>query len=525
MARKFASEDYRESKNLTPEQKEFDRLWTEMASIQKGKKDMPYAAIGFKPAVRRRHQMDRGQVTPFREDRLVVREDEVTVVMLSRIPTRHWRGARQNRTFRLNLAEVPFYTFPGDGELHAAASELPEDLQRRVYQVDLSMNPRQDGQVFEERHWSDDQLIPQSPDLAAAHGGQFQLKRDDLYMDLTVNDVVYYRIPLEFAENITVAVTNMSVVENGALLATCTGPVTYGVAVLDDCGKPKVDRVGSPVISATRKVHTLRMGLAMLRRMLRSPSGPKEERELLSVPMETWAPQQLVNLSLTEFGQLRDMPGWSETIDMKTDLRKALGPKGDFWVVSPVEEELTFLHCEDPVGGVKDLVFLDQDGDEIAIEIPACGEVLESVANGAKVNQGDPLATFVPRKHYASWEDLQEALGDSWPFVVDCFLQHMSIWPGQLKRDDYQVLVPAKYISGVLSEAQVQKVSWVDLRSCKDYLNKEDGTIIPPAFSHPDWADMLMSVNGIGYDMTPVCSRITGSPIQERRRQDVAVHA
>lgn len=519
MARKFANENFRENKNLTPEQAKFDEIWSRMEKIQRGKVDMPFAAIAFKPAVKRGHQAERGSVVPFGPNRLVVPADEVTVVLLNRIPTDHWRGAKQNRAFRLNLAEVPFHVSPHDGEVHAAASELPADMQRRIYQVDLSMNPRQDGQMFDEHSWSPDQLIPQPPELCAAHGGQFELRRDAMYADLAVNGTVYFRVPLEHIENVEIVAENLSVVENGAVLARCTGPVVYGQAVLDEYGKAKFDRVGPPIISATRKVHTLRMALTMLDRMVQAACLDRDDPQRPEVPpVRNWAPYQLVEFGIDEFGRIRDMDNWKESLELRSDIRKGVEPGGDFYVLSPVPAEVEFVRCEDPRHGVKDLVFKDGEGDEIRIEVPACAEILDSVMTG-KIAHLSPVANYVPRKHYASWEEVKAELGEAWPFVVDAFLQHVAVWSHEISRDDCEVLVPAQYVKSVLGGAEPRR-AWVDFRAAREYLNKEDGTIVPPPVSQSEWRDMLMSINGIGYDMTPTGDRITQSPIRERTRQN-----
>lgn len=518
MPRLATIEDYAQQLNLTPEQQEFNRIWHQLSPIQKRGQDMPYCGVLFKPAVRRVNRNERGRIKLLRPNRLVVRASEVATVFINRIPTNHWRGDMQNRAFRINMAEVPVRVFPDDGEIHISANEVPS---YQVYQVDLGINPRQDGQLFDERHWAVDQMIPQDPELRSTRGGQFEIRRNSMYCDLAVDDIVLYRFPLDELSAVEFATESLAIVNIGDVLVKFSGPVSYGEAVFDDDGRPKIHRVRPPVVSVDRKKPLLKMCLKSLDNIVKATLLPMDSDERPEVPpMSTWAPTQLAEFDLRTFSQLRDLPGWEENVDLWSGLRQAVAPGQDFFLCSPCDDDLIFSHTDEG-DETTEVVFTlpNDDRDEIVIDIPCCSVVLDSIKQpGAVVRRGDPIADWVPRRHYSSWTEVKKLLGLSWPFAIDAFLVHEAIWPGELVRDDYEVLIDSRYVQSVLAHSATKHSAWLDFRSCADYLDDDLGAIIPPPVPQEDWQDMIFTCNGIGYDMRPAGDRLTSSPICEQVR-------
>lgn len=495
----FPLENYPTGAGLTEEQREFNELWKALRAVQQGREDLPWISVGFKPTVQKDGPASRGRVKPFEPGRLIRKASEVTAVLLHRIPTRYWRGARQNRQFRFNLVECPIRLYEAEGELHIAPTELPEEEQSRLYVADLSMNPRQDGPVLAERSWAPDQLIPTSPEFTSPWSGSVRIEDGPLYRDVLVDRNVALRIPNEALESVEMTVEDGAVVREHDTLAVAVGKCCVGVPVLDSRGRAAIDRVAPPVVSATRKKPLLRLALRMLRSQVEGP-------ERVTPPHE-WAPRHLAEFNPDKFRAITAMPAWEETPALLQELCDACGPQGRLRLRFPASVSATYKGREGDV-----LQFELEDGTEATLPIPSSAVI--AVETGGTVEPGGVLGDWAPPQRPWDPAGLREAVGDFWTTLVQSFLAHVAIRSGEEGYSGLGVLVPARFVRPVLSEAE--SLEWMDFRPCREYLT-EDGAIAPPPIPQEDWRDMVFMLGEIGVDATPTGDRLTTQPIFERR--------
>lgn len=509
MPEKFANEDYRRKLNLSPEQQVYDSMYNQCFQFREGRIDLPFAAVGFKPSVPRKGDRN-NSVRPIRADRLVLKTDEVTGVVMARTLRRKNRQGSQAARDLL-VWECPLSPHRGSGEVYLTWDLSSHSERRRGYQVNFLVNPRQDVPVFEERAWEPGQLIPQeAPEIKAPTGGVFQVHRDDMYVNLTVNGHLAYRVArcheasLEFsAEGCARPAGNVS---KGDVLAKVVGPILLGEACFDQRGRPVVRKVSPPTLAASRKVHLFRMANRMLNSIL-AVSGQLMDTDgpATFAPLEEWGPVSLIEFSLDKFLKLRTLPGWSETPELWSAIRKGVSAEGDFYVRSTLRGVMKFAREVEMSDGLKALEFEDTSGPIHRIVVPDSVEVLESIRNPeTHVRHGDPIADWVPRRHYENTRALRLALGKHWEIAVEAFLSHAAIWPRESGRNDHEVLIDCRLAASVAKHAKETRYGWLDFRACAPYLDEEQGFIVPPPIPHADPNDRHMIARGVGYDLTPL---------------------
>lgn len=310
------NEDLRHGYNCTQEQATYMALWAGRGGFQRGREDMPYLGVVFKPRPKRL-PTGRSEVVPLREGQLVRSLDSVEAAVISRIPANRWKGHRGNARWRLNLLRLGFAEVDGAVEARAPRGHFD--------QFDLEKWPIQDHPVLEEVHWSPDQLIATANELTAPAAGIVELQRTQLYVDVAVARKPFVRLPLQHVE---LLVKSNDIVQEGQSIARFDGAVQYGRFRLNAQGRPVMDRIGGDVLSATRHAHLLgAANLCLAQMQAGEPSGMAEEV----------MPRVVALFSPAQFERMLHDPAWQVTPALERVILAGLAPGGDLTVEGVVK--------------------------------------------------------------------------------------------------------------------------------------------------------------------------------------------
>lgn len=376
------NEDLRERINTTPEQEAYLAAWAGRADFQRGKVDMPYMGVAFKPRPRRL-ETGRSEVVPLREGQLVRSLDSVEAAVISRIPGNRWRGHRGNARWRLNLLRLRFTVADGGVEARPHGGHFD--------QYDLEKWPIQDHPVLDEYSWSPSQLIAAPGELAATEGGVVEYRSNDLYTDIYLACKPYARVSRENVERVA---KEGDVVKEGDVIVRFSGLVKYGLYRLNRDGRPVMDRIGGDVLSATRHSHLLHAANRCMEQMQAGrPSGMPEEV----------MPRVMVHVSHAQFERLLHDPAWQVTPALERVILAGLAPGGDLTVAgvfrrvyhssSELDENACYLAAK---AALEKLAV-----DAASVGLPVSGKLIEagyvpySLANAGLYLDFRPCARFL----------------------------------------------------------------------------------------------------------------------------------
>lgn len=478
--------------------------------------DMPYMGIAFR-LLHGRRSSSQG----FVPGKLIVRSSKVGVRFLHRIKSDHWRGSDQNRRYRLNYMEGRFQVEHGAELIVAPSQQEGRRGQVTTRQWDALKVPLQDHCKFELMEYDPHHLIPGDPSLKAPITGTYSLVATDKHLDLTINGIPVYRLEARDGATLETSCDDPELagqgahVEKGDKLARLTQKTWYGVAQLSYAGgrpRPQMDRIGGDVLSASRQQDEVRLAAEMMERICKAASLSEEDDERpQTLHFSQVAPAYLAEFDAETFNSLTSMPEWTVSEALKAEMAEACSVNGDFAVRSHLRSAATvygqtlagdFPAIETSVG---------------LIVLPKSAQVLDHIITGAVINEGDPVADWLPRDLYPDMGSVLEASGLESAedkdrlcrWMAKHYLADTAIRPGQEGYTGDGFLLRADLVKSALIYCSDH---YVDFRPCAPCIS-ETGDIVLAPIRHDDWTDFHRVVKMIGYDFTPLGDRLSMRPI------------
>ena len=520
------NEDYRNKLGLSVEQAEYDDSWRRLSEVYAGRVVRPWLVLGLKrkPDRERRHGAVQFVQQPLTKADRFLFPDELDVVSLADVPARVIRkGARHTR---FNVMVLRGYT----DEVGVPCVGGNDRFCSR--QLDFAKPPIQDHPHFNQG------LDTERKKLKALRPGSFRVVESDRWIDLCVGvepdsdqPCVNYRLPNNPDTKSVLELTGQGrVVERGALLATLKDSVLFHTARFDNNGRPFLDKVGADVLSATRLTDLFQL-LNRMHRLSTDMTLNKGAQRPNVVPLEDWLPSVCYQFPEHKKPKMKDDVLYAK-------LCHALGPRGDFGIVSPHRgtiKALTPLVGQEHLSQLeiveyKDAVdrataeaaahaYRDVTGGKAEFVEPVKIETLKTLIVpsacvmrkqvGDSVQRGEHIADYCKRIFFDSWATVEGVLGEELALMVlNDFVERQAIRVGEHGWEGPGRLWPVD----LLAEVPVGS-RWVwDLLPAFPYLTPE-GTIVGPAVKMATWDDLQFSCPfSADFDLRPAFGRLDSAP-------------
>lgn len=505
LLRKISCNEHPETQSgYTDDQKEWERQFRRLRGHLHPGSGLQHMVIGF-----RLSQKHRGPSRPGLDlETPIYPVDEITVVTLSLIDPGHWEG-HKSRFRRGNWLEHRLRVDPDSGEL-VASSYMDNSKTAEYYrQRNVFITPLQDHPVYELRHYSPRQLIPEpDPLLRAPHSGIFRVEKTPAHLTLFIGRAPYFRMLREEGDSLKYARDDLpktgSEVAAGDVIAEWTREAKYGFLCTRTKGEkvfPIIDHIGGDVLPATARRNGSTDDLCLATVMMSQLARAVDDETFIPSTLESWAPRHLAEVAMSKVVTFPHTDEWGYSPKMRAELLQAIRPDASHPLYAPANvSEVTALEAAEHTDS--GLLLRYCNGEQQLL--PPGTQLLDSVQSGAGISPGSPVANWIPR---------DEAWGYSWDQLVQVpylsliaaeFLRQRVILPGTAGYSGNEVLLDVAYLPqpGILGKAR----RYIDFRPTRDCFY--DGTYVGPPIAQTDWSDTVRVVNCIGYDGTPKGDRL-----------------
>ncbi len=524
------SENLQARQNVTPEQDAWETAFQMLKGcLSPGSEAPDYAVIAFKVS-----HMAGKRLKQLTCDQPIVRKDQVTVVSLSPIDSRHWKRSKGPRRWRLNWLEHRVRRQSDGLRLIVSTHDDVDDYRRRARQRDAFKQPIQDHPQFALNEYDPFHLIPMEtltesgePTLDAPFDGQFEVQRDERHVNLLIDGLPVFRLLHRDAEKLQTHADDSEKlaatgpVKKGAPLARMQDKTYYGQLRYYTRGgrpTPDMDVISGDVFSATLhsgsgNIVDLKLCVAMMSRMGHTITDDAEAVDPL--PISQWAPRHLAEFDAEKLGLIVQHDDWVYTQSFRDRLVKELGPGGTLFVRANVKEPTAVIECHHDENGRR-LVYATGEIQHLTQDI-----VLLESFDVSKLEQGGfpevtpemPIGNYFPRTvQNWSWYRDQATIDH----VAAAYFTEFCIRPGALAYDGNGVLIDASLIPDEL-RSQGMGEDYLDLRPCQDYLTA-DGTIVCPPIKLTNWAHFDFEAGGIAYNTKPKGDKLSANPVVQQGR-------
>lgn len=481
-----------------PEQLEHYDEQQRARQVLNGNLDRPWASFALKP---RPHRIAGGKftrytATPIKRNALIIDPYAVDAVMMSRIPSHHWKNSRFTR-IHVSLSK-PYWTEEGP--------KIGGDLQREFSHFDFSRTPVMDNQKY---------LDCQGDGvLRSGLSGEFSVVRNDRFIDLCVGEIhhhftraaVNYRFFAKDEEFIEVLASGS--VSHGDKLASLRRPLTYGAARINERGIPLMEYIPEDVLPALRKRPLFRLCNKLNK--AQNDMIPRLNKGSVSTPLspEQWLPRALLEIPFDLAGRLTSIDGFEITSFTQSKILEGVSAGGFLVVRAAVSGK--YGGCVDHPNYAHLKIIKIGDYKQI---VPSTVVIHNNIKLDQHVEHDKPIGDICTRMTFMNWDDfVNEVRPENLGWIVNQALQQMFIRSGECGWQGYGSLIDIRALPSKLWSIAARRhdghISWrLDCRGCEDYVDTQDGFITFPPLFHPLWDNYELRGNGIVYSFEPFDER------------------